>query len=111
MEERLLLGRVALQRRDIAGRDVQRAVLVEAHLADPPASGLDEAAVPAGEAAHRVIGKLFDQLPLADSRVQRLGEGGRPPVGGGGGGGGGLGEEGDNAGGRLGSRRWGLSSI
>jgi len=28
-----------------------------------------------------VVGKLLDELPLADARVQRLGEGGRPPVG------------------------------
>src|SRR5207249_9237699 len=68
MEERLLLGGIALQRRHVAGRHVQRAVLVEADLADPTASGLDEAAVPAGEAAHRVVGKLLDQLPLADPR-------------------------------------------
>src|SRR5439155_14889081 len=46
MEERLLLCRIALQRRDIAGGDVERAVLVEADLADPSASRLDEAAVP-----------------------------------------------------------------
>src|SRR5437879_12425397 len=85
MEERLLLSGIALQRRHVAGRHVQRAVLVEADLADPTASGLDEAAVPAGEAAHRMVGKLLDQLPLADPRVQRLGEGGRPAVRGGGG--------------------------
>src|SRR5207237_8104922 len=84
LAERLLLGGIAVQRRDVAGRHVQRAVLVEADLADPTASGLDEAAVPAGEAAHRVVGKLLDQLPLADPRVQRLREGGRPAVRGGG---------------------------
>src|SRR5437016_4805634 len=102
MEERLLLGGIALQRRDVAGWHVQRAVLVEADLADPTASGLDEAAVPAGEAAHRMVGKLLDQLPLADARVQRLGEGGRPAVRGGGGF---VSEERDDAALRHGIRR------
>src|SRR5204862_7834717 len=76
--------------------------LVEADFADPTASGLDEAAVPAGEAAHRMVGKLLDELSLADPRVQRLGEGGRPAVRGGGGF---MSEERDDAALRHGIRR------
>src|SRR5213076_1136430 len=102
VEERLLLGRIALQGGDVAGGDVQRPVLVEADLADPPAPGLDEATVPAREAAHRVVGKPLDQLPLADPGVQRLGEGRRPAVPGEGSF---VGEERDDAALRHGIRR------
>src|SRR2546430_9884169 len=80
MKERLLLGRIALQRRDVARGDVERPVPVETDLTNPPAPGLHEAAVAAGETAHRVIGKPLDQLPLADPRVQGLSQGGRPAV-------------------------------
>src|SRR5207244_2882423 len=39
VEERLFLSRIALQGRHVAGRHLQRPVLVEAHLADAPPRG------------------------------------------------------------------------
>src|SRR5437899_2794910 len=50
VEERLLLGGVALQRGHIAGRRVEGAVPVEADLADAAASGLDQTEMAAREA-------------------------------------------------------------
>ena len=72
MEERFLLGRVALQRRDISGRRVQRPFLIEANLTDPAAVGLYEAAMSTGEAADRPTFQFFDQLRFAHAGVQGL---------------------------------------
>jgi hypothetical protein len=81
VEERLFLGGVGLQRRDVAGRSQQRPFLIEAHLADAAAPRLHEAAMPAGEAAHRAVREALDQLGFANPRIQDLGERGRAAVG------------------------------
>src|SRR5213594_752467 len=74
VKERLLLGGIALQCGDVAGGDQERAVAVEADFADPPAGGLDEATVPAREAAHRAVRELLDQLAFPDAGVEHLRE-------------------------------------
>ena len=61
VEERLFLDRIAGQHADVSVRDEQRAVVVEAHPADAVAAGLDDAAVPAGEALDRAVGLALDQ--------------------------------------------------
>src|SRR2546421_944726 len=83
VEERLLLGGIALQGGDVSGGRVQGAVLVEAHLADAAAPRFDETAVPAGEAANRAapVRQPLDQLALAHPGVERLRERGDPSVG------------------------------
>src|SRR5205807_1154792 len=81
VEERLLLGRVALQRRDVSDRDVQRAVLVEADLTDAAPPRPHQAAVAAGEAAHGAALDLLDQISCPHTRVQGLGERGGAAVG------------------------------
>src|SRR3989442_1401740 len=81
MKERLLLGGIARRGGEVARRHEERAVAVEANLADPPASRLDEAAVAAREAAHGAVRELFDQLPFAHARVEDLGERRRAAVG------------------------------
>ncbi len=79
VEERLLLGGVALQRGHIAGGRVERAVPVEADFADAASPRFDQAAVAAGETPHHPaphpirFGHALDQLALADSGVERLG--------------------------------------
>ena len=66
VEERLLLDRIALHAGDVAKRDAQLAVLVEAHAANPAAPGGDEAAVAAGDAANPVA---FGPPQRTDGRV------------------------------------------
>ena len=61
MKERLLLDRIARQRPDISVRHEQRAVVIEAHAANPIAPRLDDAAMPAGEALHRAVLLSLDQ--------------------------------------------------
>src|SRR2546422_795003 len=81
VEERLFLSGIALQGGHVAGRHLQRPILVEAHLAEAPAPGLHETAVAAGEAAHRAVGPPLDQLAFAHPPVQRLRQRRRPTVG------------------------------
>ena len=64
VEERLLLHRVQLQGADVTEGDTQRPRLVEADAADAVATGRDQAAMPAGEAA--------DAARRAASRRARL---------------------------------------
>src|SRR3989442_2150974 len=80
VEERLLLGGVALQRRDVARGDIQGAIAVKADLANPPPPRSHEAAVTAGEAAHGAALEPFHQLSRARTRVQGLGEARRSAV-------------------------------
>ena len=61
VEEGLLFDRVAGERADVAVGDEERAVVVEAHAADAVAAGLDEAAVPAGEALDVAVVVSLDQ--------------------------------------------------
>ena len=63
VEEGLFLDRVALQAGHVAPGHAQLAVLVEAHLADAAPPGADQAAVPAGQAAHRPSGRLSTSEP------------------------------------------------
>jgi hypothetical protein len=72
VEERLLLGGIALQRGDVACRREERSFLIESDLADAAAPGLDEAAVAAGKAADRPAVELLDQLGFLDTRIERL---------------------------------------
>jgi len=74
VKERLLLGGIALQRRDVAGGDVERAIPVEADLADPPAGRFTRQRCPQAKQRTAWIGKLLDQLPLTDPCVQGLSE-------------------------------------
>jgi len=72
VEERFLLGRVALERRHVPGRRVQRPFLIEAHLADAAPVRLHETAMAAREAPDRPALQLFDQLGFPHARIQGL---------------------------------------
>jgi hypothetical protein len=74
VEERLLLGGIALQRRDVARRREQRPFFIESDLADAAPSGLHEAAVAAGKAADRAGIQLFYQIRFPNTRIERLRE-------------------------------------
>src|SRR6266540_788315 len=77
VEERLLLGGIALQRGDVPGRGEQRPFLIESDLADAAPAGLHQAAVPARKAADRAPPappgvELFDQLRFPHARIECL---------------------------------------
>ena len=85
MEERLLLDRIALHAGDVAERDAQLAVLVEAHAANAVAPGADQAAVAAGDAANPIplgLPQRTDRRVTGERLGQRLaGRAGLQPVG------------------------------
>jgi len=70
MEERLFLDRVALQRSDVAPRNVECACLVEANFADARQAVENDAPMPAREAPHTVIGQLLVENAL-DSTLRK----------------------------------------
>ena len=72
VEKRLLFRGIALEGGDIPRGNVERAVTVEAHLADAPPTRLHEAAVPAGDAPHRPAFQGLDQPPFPDAGVEHL---------------------------------------
>jgi hypothetical protein len=74
VEEGLLFGRIALQRRDVSRRREQRPFIIESNFADAAAPWLHEATVAAGEAADRPGVQLLDQLCFTNPGVERLRE-------------------------------------
>src|SRR5207247_9409014 len=76
MKERLLLSRIALQRRHVIHRHAQMPALVETDLADAALAFLDQAAMPAGVTLKRPPRQMLGQLGRAfgGPLVQNLAE-------------------------------------
>ena len=70
MKERLLLDRIALQRPDVALRNVECACLVEANFADARQAVENDAPMAAREAPHAVVGQLLVKNAL-DSTLRK----------------------------------------
>jgi len=74
VEERFLLGGVALEGRYIVGRDIEGPPFVEADLADASLPLVDKAAVAAGIAADIAIRELLVKLPFFCQDVNLFGQ-------------------------------------
>jgi hypothetical protein len=70
VEERLLLHRIALDACGVAVGHAEPAALVEADLTDSSPALADQAAVAAGDAAHRPVRERLDEAPLARPGVE-----------------------------------------
>ena len=65
VKERLLLGRIALQSRNVIDGHAQVSVFIEANFADAALAGLYQAAMPAGVAPQRLILQMLGKLRRA----------------------------------------------
>jgi hypothetical protein len=77
VRERLLLDGIALHATDVSPRDVERAALVEANLADSGLAFRDGAAVAAGKTADAIAFDGFVEFAFPDATIQDFTKGGQ----------------------------------